>query len=318
MHPRTLIALVLVVAACGGEVGETTTSAPPTRTTSLATTTSTAPTTTTTVPPTTTTTAATTTTTAPSGNWAEAPLVVSQFGALGWWDGANWFQVDETSELPVDGGEDYQVVLLGSDDMVTGSPEIVMCEPVFNIGVEIDDTEALGEPWPGITGVAISAPWELVPHFLEVDTDDDGTYSDLARPLLAARGLDVAEPVIKQVIRFDMEGDGINEILVVAEDISSASLFAEAGDYSLVFLRKVVEGEAATAVLGYSVVTEVVPGEIPFILSYAVAAVADLSNDSKMEIVLHETYYEGVGWTVWEYVNDDLGPVRQIGSGCGV
>jgi hypothetical protein len=73
-----------------------------------------------------------------------------------------------------------------------------------------------------------------------------------------------------------------------------------------------------TAVLADSIVAEVEEGVTPFILAHSIAAIADLSGDAKMEIVLYEVYYEGVGWTVWEYVNDDLGPVLQIGSGCGV
>ena len=245
--------------------------------------------------------------------------MVSQFGALGWWDGSNWVQVDELTELPVSGGEDYKVVLFDSDETITGGEEVLLCEPLLNVGVELDDTSALGPGWPGLSGIAISAPWELTPHFVQLEEDDDGTYSDFARPLLASRGLDVDDPVIKQVVRFDLEGDGINEVVAVAEQISDGdSLFAQEGDYSLVFMRRVVAGEVQTAILGESIVADLEEGETPFILSHSVAAVADLSGDAKMEIVLYEVYYEGSGWTVWEYVNDDLGPVLQIGSGCGV
>jgi hypothetical protein len=310
-------ALLLVIAACGnGEGGDTTTpSAEPS--TTPAETSTTSPETTTTTPETTTTTQATTTTTLLSGNWADEPLVVSEFGALGWWDGANWVQSGELTSLPVSGDEDYQVVLFGSDEIVTGGAETVLCEPLFNAGVELSDPDALGS-WPEPVGVAISAPWELTPHFVQEETDD-GTYSDAARPLLAARGLEVENPVIKQVVRFDMDGDGENEVLVVAEDIAdSASLFAQEGDYSLVFLRIVVEGELQTAVLGESIVAEVQEGTTPFILSHSIPAVADLSGDGKMEMVINEVYYEGSGWSVWEYVNADLGPVFQIGTGCGV
>lgn len=312
-----VMSLSLIVFACGGgDGGDTTTSSPETPTTPAETST-TSPETTTTVPETTTTTQATTTTTELAGNWADEPLVVSRFGALGWWDGANWIQVDEVTVLPVSGEEDYQVVLFGSDDIVTAGPETVLCEPLFNPGVDLSDPDALGS-WPDPVGVAISAPWELTPHFVQEETDN-GTYSDLARPLLAARGLEVETPVIKQVVRFDMDGNGDNEVLVVAEDIAdSGSLFAQEGDYSLVFMRVVVEGEVQTAILGESVVDEVQEGTTPFILSHSVAAVADLSGDGKMEMVIHEVYYEGSGWSVWEYVNDDLGPVFQIGSGCGV
>lgn len=273
------------------------------------------PETTTTVPETTTT-EATTTTTELAGEWADEPLVVSKFGALGWWDGGNWVQVDELTSLPVSGGEDYQVVLFGSDEIVSGGTPTIQCEPLFNPGVELSDADALGD-WPDPVGVAISAPWDLTPHFIQEETDN-GTYSEIARPLLAARGLDIENPVIKQVVRFDLDGNGENEVIVVAEDIEDDGLFAQEGDYSLVFMRIVVEGDVQTAILGESIVSEVPEGTTPFVLSHSVAAVADLSGDGKMEMIIHEVYYEGSGWSVWEYVNDDLGPVFQIGSGCGV
>jgi hypothetical protein len=311
-----LFAFLLVLAACGGDSGAETTSTEATTSTGSSDPTTTTPETTTTVPETTTT-EPTTTTTELAGEWADEPLVVSKFGALGWWDGGNWMQVDELTSLPVSGGEDYQVVLLGSDEIVSGGTPTVQCEPLFNPGVELSDADALGD-WPDPVGLAISAPWDITPHFFQEETDN-GTYSDLARPLLATRGLDVENPVIKQVVRFDMDGNGENEVLAVAEDIEdSDSLFAQEGDYSLVFMRIVVEGEVQTAILGESIVTEVQEGTTPFILSHSVAAVADLSGDGKMEMIIHEVYYEGSGWSVWEYVNDDLGPVFQIGSGCGV
>ena len=72
---------------------------------------------------------------------------------------------------------------------------------------------------------------------------------------LSSRGLDVASPVIKQVVRTDLEGDGVNEILVVAEDVSPGFLF-ELGDYSILFMRKVVDGVVQTAVLEESVAVD--------------------------------------------------------------
>jgi hypothetical protein len=126
----------------------------------------------------------------------------------------------------------------------------------------------------------------------------------------------VPSPVVKQVIRFDLEGDGVNEVLVVAEDVPG-DLLAEVGDYSIAFLQKVVQDDVATSVIGESVVLELEEGETPFVLSFTVAAIADLNGDSKMEIVLDSAYYEGLGIEVWEYVNDDIGPLAQISAGCG-
>ena len=308
-----LIVTLLVAAACGGDDGSDTTTTLGSTTTSSTTTTMG---TTTTVEATTTTQA--TTTTLRPGNWADVGLVVSPYGALGYWDGLAWVQITEFTPLPIDGGEDYQVVRLGVEAVVTGGPEERICEPLNNPGVELSDLAVLGGPFPDPVGLAISAPWDLTPHFVQDETDD-GAYSDFARPLLAALGLAVPNPVIKQVVRFDMDGDGSNEVIAVAEEITGdAGIYGEEGNYSVVFMRTVVDGEVQTAVLAESVVADLSEGEFPFILSYAVAAIADLSGDGKMEIVLNERYYEGAGWSVWEYVNDDLGAVMQIVSGCGV
>lgn len=263
-------------------------------------------------PATTTTLPATTTTAGVEGNWSDTPLVVTGFGALGWWDGSGWVEVETGTALPVAGGEDYQVAFVGLEATVSGGAPTTLCEPLDNPGVELENELVLGD-WPGPLGVAISAPWILVPHLVE-EIEDDGTYSAFAAELLGQRGLDVPEPAIKQLLQVDLEGDGVNEVLVVAEDVSSG-LFAEDGDYSIAFMRRTVQGDVQTVILGESVV---VTADSPVVNSYSVGAVADLSGDGRMEVVVSTAYYEGIGVEVWEYVDDDLGLVPQISVGCGV
>jgi hypothetical protein len=268
--------------------------------------------TTTSPPATTTTLPATTTTAGVEGNWSDTPLVVTGFGALGWWDGSGWVEVEAGTALPVAGGEDYQVAFVGLEATVSGGAPTTLCEPLDNPGVELENELVLGD-WPGPLGVAITAPWILVPHLVE-EIEDDGTYSAFAAELLGERGLGVPEPAIKQLLQVDLEGDGVNEVLVVAEDVSSG-LFAEDGDYSIAFMRRRVQGDVQTVILGESVV---VTADSPVVNSYSVGAVADLNGDGRMEVVVSTAYYEGIGVEVWEYVDDDLGLVPQISAGCGV
>lgn len=314
------LVVALGVAACSPDeagdstttsLGQTTTTGE-SSTTSVVTTTTVASTTSTTQSTTTTTTAGTTTT-APGleGNWADEPLIVSGFGALGWWDGADWIMAEDFGALPVVGGEDYQVARVGLQAITTAGPQTLVCDPLDIIGVEVNNVELLGE-WPGPYGVAISAPWDLQPHLFEAVTDD-GTYSAFAAELLSSRGLDVAKPVIKQLFRTDLEGDGVNEVLVVAEEVEPGLIMVD-GDYSILFLRKVIEGEVQTAVLGSTVI---LPGDDPFGAAFSIGAVADLSGDGKMEIVVDLAYFEGLGVEVYEYVNDDLGALSQLAVGCG-
>jgi hypothetical protein len=291
-------------------VATTTTQEVSTSTTSGATTTATSAVTTTTVAPTTTRVAPTTTTTAAvAGNWASTPVVAAGFGALGWWDGAAWVQVEPATALPVAGGEDYQVALIGLEAIIVGGPPTTLCDPLNNPGVVFENEQVLGD-WPGPLGVAISAPWVIVPHLVE-QMEDDGSYSAFAGELLAERGLDVPNPVMKQILHVDLEGDGVNEVLVVAEDVSEG-LIAQDGDYSIAFVRRSVSGDVQTDILGESVI---VTADNPVVNSYSVGAVADLNGDAGMEVVLTAAYYEGIFVEVWEYGAE--GPVPRISAGCG-
>ncbi len=283
--------------------GDTTTTSGATTTSGSVATTTTAAVTTTTVPPTTTTSAAV------AGNWSETPVVATGFGALGWWDGAGWVQVEPATTLPVAGGEDYQVAALGQEAIIAGGPPTTLCEPLNNPGVVLDNEQILGD-WPGPLGVAISAPWLITPHLVE-QIEDDGTYSAFATELLAERGLDVPEPVMKQILQVDLEGDGVNEVLVVAEDVTEG-LFAQDGDYSIAFVRRTAQGQVQSDVLGESVI---VTADDPVVNSYSYGAVADLNGDATMEIALTTAYYEGISVEVWEYGSE--GPGLRISSGCG-
>jgi hypothetical protein len=313
------LVLGLIAVACSPDDAADTTTTVAEPTTSVEPTTTSPPTTssttssTTTVPETTTTTVpeSTTTTSSIEGDWADEPLVVTGFGALGWWDGSDWIMAEDAGALPVVGGEDYQIARIGLQAITTAGPQTFVCDPIGIIGVEVNNPELLGE-WPGPYGVAISAPWELQPHLFE-SLSDDGTYAGFASELLSSRGLDVASPVIKQLFRTDLEGDGVNEVIVVAEDVTPG-LIMEEGDYSVAFLRKVVQGEVQTAILGATVIGS---GDDQFGASYTIGAVADLSGDGTMEIVLDSAYFEGLSVGVVEYVNDDLGTVTQLEVGCG-
>lgn len=313
---KTLLFALFAVVACSpadtAATSSTATTGGSTSTTAGPTTTS-PPVTTTTVAPSTTTTPATTTTTEAllAGTWAAGPLVTTGFGALGWWDGSGWLDAAVVGELPVAGGEDYQVTVLDELSRTTGGPQTSVCDPLDLIGVELEDPDLLGT-YPGAYGVAISAPWALQPHPFEAVTDD-GTYSRFASELLAARGIDGAEPTIKQLFRTDLEGDGVNEVLIVAERVSPG-LLLEPGDFSIAFMRKVVDGNVQTVIIEETIVFD---EEGRFGGAHGFGGAADLNGDGKMELIVNSAYFEGFGVGVWEYMNDDLGLVQVLLTGCG-
>lgn len=295
-HSILLLSLLLV--ACG-ESASTTSS-----TMAVATTASTAPTSTT-IGSTTTDAPATTTT----GPRADFPLVVSSSGLLGYHDGTQWIPGEAVFE--VEGGEEYQVVdLSGVAGTAVGS-SLRICEPSQTPMISLDPRLPVGHGQPGAIAIT-GATWNVVPRLANSDGPPPSDLIDEAVAFIAGRGLSDPEPGVAQYLTFDLEGDGIDEELLVVRRIPE-DLFGNVESYSLVLMRKMLDVEPATLVIEFSQGA----ADNAYVVLHAVTAIADLNGDDKMEIVIDGYYYEGSGTTAWEYIDDDRGTVAALSAGCG-
>jgi hypothetical protein len=246
------------------------------------------------------------------------PLIVGPESVAGWWSGGEWVDANGgVSQVPVKGGESYKLVRLG-DPIVTaaGSAAKEGCET--NPGTAKIDIPGLvrkfsdGEPPP----IAISGVNDPRPRAVEILNPQSKLYKDAAARLLKERGIDDPDADVVQVVKADLDDDGKNEVIVVAERLADPeSLFARVGDYSIVFARRVVAERLATTVVEeYIPVAR--PDETPFITSQRVAAIADLNGDGRMELALSGRYYEGAGVNFHELKGDGTIP-EVLRSGCG-
>jgi hypothetical protein len=293
----------MVLSACTSDSGVPTTAAP-TSTSAVS------PTTTTEATTTTTTTGSSTTTTTETV-LPDTYVTVGNTCLLGWWDGT-WQAGDDP---PVSGGEDYQVVRLDEPIGTTvGTGPVPDCDPLDLVSVDFDP------PIPGdfleIDALAVQTTGEVRPHGVEMLGLSIPTYIEATADLMATRVAGTPAVKLTQVIRTDLEGDGVDEVIVAATTIPDDWFASEVGDYSIVYLRKLIEGEVQTAVLGVSVIEDL-DDLLSELVVFEVSAVADLNGDGTMEIVLNGTVWEGAFLQAWEYVNDDLGPVEALVCGCG-
>ncbi len=243
---------------------------------------------------------------------------------MGIWDG-DWTVIEDAADLP-ELDPDWQVftavggaIEMQPGELVEGSS---FCEiaPYDRPVVSIDGQVFFANPW-----LAVQAGWEIVPHKVEDFTGQLEVYVQAVIDLLAGQGLDVTTAHLEQLIRFDLEGDGVDEVIVVATEGVRDDIYSPATDqpFELVILRKVIEGEVRTAILALRLPSDILleQGEdlppFPFLFEWEVMGIADLNGDGKMEIALRDQYYEGAGLRIWEYVNDDLGPVPVLDLGCG-
>lgn len=258
-------------------------------------------------------------TSAPPPDGAAGPAVaVALDGVLGWWDGQAWVRGDSGAEVPARGGEAYRIVRL--DEAITtaiGSAPNEGCELNTNdVGVDVGIThpdDRLAPTPVAVSGVADPRPRPVV--VLDPQTD---VYRTAARDVLRDLGVDDADPDVVQVVRSDLEGDGSDEVLVAVQRVSDpGTLFAAPGDYSVVFVRRVVGGKVRTSVVAQSIAPDPRPeGQTPFVEVIRIAALADLNGDGRMEAVLDGTYYEGADTVVYEAQSGGR-LVEVLRAGCG-
>jgi hypothetical protein len=116
--------------------------------------------------------------------------------------------------------------------------------------------------------------------------------------LLAEQGIASPEVRIDQVLRVDLEGDELDELLITATRLGdgSAGRAVNAGDYALVALQPAVGGSLVP--LALEVYLEAAEQAFPY--APVVTGVLDVNGDGRMEIVVRQQRHEGLQVTLFE------------------
>lgn len=187
-----------------------------------------------------------------------------------------------------------------------------------------DDNEPCSDFWFAETksevkqGIAItSARWNVVPRTPKtIGTKDEiyQAYQKIVGDMLKSKGIN--KPVVKitQAYRVDLEGDGTDEVIIAANSEGMGEdPRAKAGDYSMLFVRKVAKDKAQTIMIAEEYHTKAAEGLTPS--DNNISAIADLNGDGVMEIVIYTNYYEGSSSIVYEIKGDNA--VSVLDCGCG-
>jgi hypothetical protein len=228
--------------------------------------------------------------------------------------GERWLSSEE-ARTKLSGGERYQLLsLCGLSSTVQGSKPKSVGDPCpKTLNVLFPDSSVADEPL-----VALEAPsWTPIPRKVVHLSGENATYKAAVRQILQQKGLQNPTVKLSQVLRVDLDNDGVDEVLVVATYLgdkeNSPPPSAKAGTYSLVLLRKVAGHQIKNIMLREEY--HVKKGEFNAPSEYSIAAVADLNGDGFMEIVVCGRYYEGE----WSEVHSIQGLKTQkvLTCGCG-
>jgi hypothetical protein len=229
------------------------------------------------------------------------------------------FVLQNAAAARIRGGETYKIYSLkGKLGTATGGKPVsigVPCEGTMEVKTRPsysgDNEIGLGGNWPGMPRVPVAISPNLA------------VYKTAVSDLLKARGLTNPKVLIDQIYRIDLEGDGAAEVLIsasyfkngyVPQPTGGPSPNADAGDYSILFMRKVVQGKVQTVVLAENVYPEYAEFIAPS--QYRIRGIVDINGDGKMEVLVYGRYYEGHWTSVFQINGTQFKEV--LSCGCGV
>ena len=189
------------------------------------------------------------------------------------------------------------------------------------IGSQRDDglmTSCPGSPWIDFTTpppspdlIALSGTWDVQPRRAwEIVVSD--TYITVVEDFLRQAGMPGTPVKIDKIYRFDIEGDGFEEVLIAASHFENGlrSLSAAAGDYSILILRALVDGQVTSVPLIDQHYPSARPGIHP--AHFRIGGILDLNGDGAYDLIaIGEDAFSTHYWT-FDLTQPALGPVAQM------
>ena len=159
-----------------------------------------------------------------------------------------------------------------------------------------------------INELGLSGYWNALPRIPRIQTGNLKVYEDVIKGILQDKSLPQSRIEIKRVIRVDIEGDGTEEVLITATDWNLDSWLSSGegkGSYSIVVLRKIINGKVKTIILRGQFAKDKPEYEYVFYTPL----ILDLNNDGKMEVIIEGRWHAWSKIEFYEIINDK---VKQI------
>lgn len=268
-------------------------------------------------------------TVAPKSGASGLHPIVASYGnfLLGGSDGKKWFKPNglinsgdriEPSEIAksINGGERYKLYSLDRylGDGIGGKvlPHDEDWGGLYTEYVEIEHSIE-NEDF-----IAVSCDWDCMPRKPVVLSNESQIYIDIVKDVLAENGLENATAKIVQNYSIDLDGDGMDEVVTCAEYNDSDWRFGNSkGAYSLLLLRKVVDGNVKNIILHIDIDSgELIDGMYyKYRYVFGICGFLDLNGDGKLELITSGQGYEDMWYDVYEITRDNAVHIMNNGWG---
>ncbi len=231
---------------------------------------------------------------------------------IGGYANGQWFDSEDTGKL-LTTTTAYRVFTLDAEvEQISGAP----AAPDADVCPDVMMQTLTPTPDPEQLAIGVHATWNPLPRKAQLVNAEEAAYQHAITELLASNGINKATPGSTQVLSIDLDDDGNAEELITATHYvhQDELLTVEPGDYSVVFLQRVVNGQRQMQVLSGEFYPEKLEDAAPSI--HKITGVLDLNGDGELEVLVNSSYYEGGSLKVWQLQQDKL--VGVLAIECGV
>lgn len=167
---------------------------------------------------------------------------------------------------------------------------------------------------PPRAATLVGAPWDAAPRRPSALDRDSPVYREAVSGWLRDQGIDDPKPVLSQLWRIDLEGDGRDEVLIAASRHRGSATSTASGDYSVLLMRKLAGDNVVTIPIKSDIYPEACIAECALAV-HEVFGALDLNGDGHLEIIIKSSAYESITQAVHSV--NDARVVKRLEWTCG-
>jgi hypothetical protein len=173
-------------------------------------------------------------------------------------------------------------------------------------------SQVLPEPMVGVASNWISE--KRATRFLSTGAPSYPSYIQAVTEWFHSQGNFPKEINITSVLQTDLEGDGVDEVLLSASYFKHRiSFLTETDDYSVVLMRKVVGDQVVTVPLVKDYYVSSIPkAEVSYPKAYRITDAVDLNRDGTLEVIVEVEGLERSGAVVYRIDGQNVREVLRM------
>ena len=214
------------------------------------------------------------------------------FILLGGVEGEGWL-TPEMSAARFTGPLQYDIHTFRGESVQLAVDALQFSPPSKGFGIRIDS------PVEGSGIVGVAQGWQVLKRDVEELASDNDFYEQVVMDWLKAKGVTSPQLGVLHVFRVDIEGDSVDEIFINATHLDESQHTTQAGDHSIVLMRKVVGNDAITLPVVEDIYDSQEP-EITYPTTYSLGNFLDLNQDGVLEVIVDTQAWEKFGAIIYQ------------------